>query len=505
MDHHNIDISVPPPHIHPNYSMGGEAGDDPNFEKDLEELRETFNSGKTRDASWRRSQLKAMQLLLKETEDEIFHALKQDLGKPRCEAYRDEIGTVTKSVQYALGNLKYWMSAKKVNLPLIAFPATAELIPEPLGLVYIISSWNFPFGLSLEPIIGAIAAGNVVVLKPSELAPTCSAVLASVIDKYLDNKAIKVFQGGVSVGQQLLQHKWDKIFFTGSAQVGRLVMAAAANHLTPVTLELGGKCPAVVDSISGSWDRESTFKRILGGKFASCAGQVCIGVDYILVEKRYLSTLVSRLQIWIRKMFGDNPKECLARIINKHHFIRLKNLLSDPLVKASIRHGGSLDEANLFIEPTILVDPPLHSAIMTEEIFGPLLPIITLDKIEDSVKFINSRPKPLTIYAFTNNEKLKKMLIAGTSSGGITFNDTLVQHAADTIPFGGVGGSGFGRYHGKFSFDTFSHEKAILRRGFLTDFWFRFPPWDDKKLQLFRDAYRYDYIGIALTFLGLKK
>ncbi|KAL8122162.1 aldehyde dehydrogenase family 3 member F1-like [Apium graveolens] len=492
MDQHKID-------------MGETAEECLNLEAELEELRETFNSGKTRDASWRRSQLKAILNLLKENEDDLFLALKQDLGKHRCEAYRDEIGTVTKSVHYALDSLKKWMSGKKVNLPIIAFPATAQLIPEPLGLVYIISSWNFPFGLSLEPLIGAIAAGNVVVIKPSELAPACSAMLASVINKYLDNKAIKVFQGGVSVSQQLLQQKWDKIFFTGSAQVGKIVMAAAANHLTPVTLELGGKCPAVVDSISGSWDRECTFKRILGGKFAVCAGQICIGVDYILVEKKYLSTLVSRLQVWVKKMFGDNPKESMSRIINKQHFTRLKSLLSDPLVRASIRYGGSFDEDNLFIEPTILVDPPLNSAIMTEEIFGPLLPIITLEKIEDSVNFINSRPKPLVIYAFTNNEKLKKMLISGTSSGGITFNDTLVQHAADTIPFGGVGQSGFGRYHGKFSFDTFTHEKAILRRGFLTDFWFRFPPWTNKKLQLFRDAYKYDYIGIGLTVLGLKK
>lgn len=478
---------------------------DLNIKADLEELRETFNSGKTKDASWRRSQLKGLLSLLKEREDDIFKALWQDLGKHHCEAYRDEIGTVTKSVNYALGGLKNWMSSKKVKLPIVAFPSAAELVPEPLGLVLIISSWNFPFGLSFEPLIGAIAAGNVVVLKPSELAPSCSSVLANSISTYLDKKAIKVIQGGVSVGQQLLQHKWDKIFFTGSAQVGRIVLTAAAKHLTPVTLELGGKCPAVVDSLSSSWDRESTIKRILAGKFGTCAGQACIGIDYILVEKRYASTLVSELKIWIKKMFGENLKESVARIINIHHFLRLKNFLNDPVVEASIVYGGSFDENNLFIEPTILMDPPLEAVIMTEEIFGPFLPIITLEKIEDCIEFINSRPNPLAIYAFTNDEKFKEKLISETSSGSLTFNDAILQYAADTIPFGGVGESGFGRYHGKFSFDTFTHEKAVLRRSFLTDFWFRYPPWNDYKLQLFKNVYRYDYLGVALTTLGLKK
>ncbi|XP_059665257.1 aldehyde dehydrogenase family 3 member F1-like [Cornus florida] len=477
------------------------------FETELEVLRETFRSGKTKEASWRRSQLEALFTLLKEREDDIFKALHQDIGKHPAEAYRDEIGTLTKSVNYALGCLKEWMSSKKAKLPLAAFPTTAELVPEPLGLVLVFSSWNFPFGLSLEPLIGAIAAGNVVVLKPSELAPACSSVLANTIHTYLDNQAVKVIQGGHVVGEQLLQHKWDKIFFTGSARVGRIVMSAAANYLTPVTLELGGKCPAVVDSLSSSWDREVAIKRILGGKFGTCAGQVCIGIDYILVEKEFTSTLVEEMKILIKKMFGENPKETnsVARIINKQHFLRLKQLLDSSMVNASIVYGGSLDEDNLFIEPTILVDPPLKSAIMTEEIFGPLLPIITLDKIEDSIEFIKSRPKALTIYAYTNNEKLKRRMISETSSGGLTFNDATIQYAAETVPFGGVGESGFGRYHGKFSFDTFTHEKAVMRRSFLTEFWFRFPPWNDKKLLLFKSAYNYDYLGVILVTLGLKR
>lgn len=477
------------------------------LEGELEELRETFRTGKTKEATWRRSQLKALLSLLKEREGEILEALKQDIGKHPVESYRDEIGTVMKSVKYALGSLKQWMSSKKVKLPIIAFPSTAELVPEPLGLVLIISSWNFPFGLSLEPLIGAIAAGNAVVIKPSELAPASASVLASALHSYLDTKAVKVIQGGPSVGGQLLQQKWDKIFFTGSARVGKIVMAAAANHLTPVTMELGGKCPAVVDELSSSWDTTMTIRRILAGKFGTCAGQVCIGIDYILVEEKFLSTLVQQMKVFIKKVFGENPKETnsIARIINKNHLIRLKNLLDDPMVNASIVYGGSIDEDHLFIEPTILVNPPLKAAIMNEEIFGPLLPIITLEKIEDSIEFIKSRPRPLTIYAFTKNEKLKRRLISETSSGSLTFNDTIIQYAADTIPFGGVGESGFGRYHGKFSFDAFTHEKAVAKRNFLTDFWFRLPPWNDHKLELFRSAYRYDYLGIALITLGLKK
>nr|WMP39970.1 aldehyde dehydrogenase family 3 member F1 [Lycium barbarum] len=476
-------------------------------EKDLEVLRETFKSGKTREESWRRSQLKILLRLLEEKEYDIFKALKQDLGKHQVEAYRDEIGTLVKSVNYALDGLKQWMSSKKAKLPIAAFPSSAEFVPEPLGLVLIISSWNFPFGVSLEPLIGAIAAGNVMVLKPSELAPACSSVLAKTIPTYLDSKAIKVIEGDYSVGQKLLQQKWDKIFFTGSTKVAQIVMAAAAKHLTPVTLELGGKCPAIIDSLSSSWDKNIAMKRILSGKFGTCAGQVCAGIDYILVKKTFANELVQMIKFAIPKIFGENPKEShsMSRIVNKTHFLRIKNLLDEPMVKASIIYGGSTDEDNLYIEPTLLLDPPVQAAIMTEEIFGPLLPILTMDNIKDSIEFINAKPKPLAIYAFTKDEELKRKIISRTSSGSVVFNDTIIQYAADTLPFGGVGQSGFGRYHGKFSFDTFSHEKVVVRRSFLTDIWFRYPPWNDHKLQLFRVGIRYDYLSIVLITLGLKK
>ncbi|OVA03902.1 Aldehyde dehydrogenase NAD(P)-dependent [Macleaya cordata] len=486
--------------------MGGSVGD--NLEEGVEELRESFRSGKTKCENWRKSQLKALLTLLNDQETEIFKALHQDLGKHQNEAYRDEVGVLIKSVNLALGCLKQWMSTKKVQIPLAAFPTTGEIVPEPLGLVLIFSSWNFPFGLALEPLIGAIAAGNTVVLKPSELAPTCSSLLANIIPMYLDCKAVKVVEGGATVAEQLLEMKWDKIFFTGrSPRVGRIVMSAAAKHLTPVTLELGGKCPAVVDSLSSSWDRKVAIKRIIGGKFGACGGQACVGIDYVLVDETFAPTLIELMKSFIKRMFGENPRETnsISRIINKQHFLRLKNILNEPAVRASIVHGGSSDEDSLFIEPTILLNPPLNAEIMTEEIFGPLLPIITLKNIEDSIEFINSKPKALALYVFTNSETLKRRVVHETSSGSLTFNDAVIQYTCDTVPFGGVGQSGFGRYHGKFSFDTFSHEKGIVRRSFITEFWFRFPPWTANKLQLMRLGYNLDYLGVLLNMLGFKR
>ncbi|QCE09184.1 aldehyde dehydrogenase family 3 member F1-like [Vigna unguiculata] len=474
--------------------------------RDLKNVRNYFRSGKTKESSWRESQLKGLQSFLVEREEEILKALKHDLGKHYVEAFRDEVGTLMKTLNLATKNLKKWMAGEEAKLPKIALLSSAEIVPEPLGLVLIISSWNFPFGLSLEPLIGAVAAGNTAVLKPSEISPTCSSLLATVLPTYLDNNAIKIIEGGAEVGELLLQQRWDKIFFTGSARVGRIVMSAAAVHLTPVTLELGGKCPALVDSLTSSWDREVAVKRVLVAKFGACGGQACIAIDYVLVEKSFSSILVTLMKDWIKKMFGENPKESnsVARIVNEKHFMRLKNLLTDPRVKESVVFGGSMNENDLFIEPTILLDPPLDSAIMAEEIFGPVLPIITLEKIEDSVEFISSRPKPLAIYAFTKNQTLQRRMVSETSSGSLVFNDAILQYIADTLPFGGVGECGFGKYHGKFSFDAFSHHKAVARRSYFTDFWYRFPPWNLNKLQLLEVSYNLDYLGILLVLLGLK-
>ncbi|KAJ3680108.1 hypothetical protein LUZ60_016386 [Juncus effusus] len=472
------------------------------LESVVSEARDTFEKGKTKGFEWRRDQLRALLRLLEEKEDEMFQVLNQDLGKHRVEAFRDEVGVLIKSVDHAVQGLKKWMTPESVVVPLVAFPSSAAIVSEPLGLVLVFSSWNFPIGLSLEPMIGAIAAGNAIVLKPSDLAPATSQFLHDNIPKYLDKEAIKVVQGGAQVAEKLLNLKWDKIFFTGSPKVGRIVMTAAAQHLTPVTLELGGKCPAIFDSFKGSRDKNVAVQRVFGGKWGPCAGQACIGIDYLLVEETYAQTLIESLK-GVLKKFYTKP-EYMARIINAQHFERINNFFQEKSVSSSIVHGGSVDPDKLFIEPTILLNPPLDSEIMTEEIFGPLLPIITVKKIEESIEFIKARPKPLVIYAFTHNETLKQRLTKETSSGSLIFNDAIVQYALDTIPFGGVGQSGFGGYHGKFSYYNFSHKKPVLRRSFLTEFSIRYPEWNEKKLQLLRHMYRFEYFGFVMCFLGLK-
>ncbi|KAA8547449.1 hypothetical protein F0562_003687 [Nyssa sinensis] len=471
------------------------------------ELSQTFRSRRTRSVAWRKAQLQAILKLLHDHEVQIFDALHQDLRKHPVESFRDEIGVVLKSANYSLSCVEKWMAPKKVPIPLLFFPSKGEVFPEPFGLVLIFSSWNFPISLSLEPLIGAISAGNTVILKPSDLAPACSSFLAKTIPLYLDSNAVKVIEGGMDIAEKLLQQKWDKIFFTGSPQVGRIVMSAAAKHLTPVTLELGGKCPTILDSLPNPSDIKVAAKRIAGGKWGPCNGQACIGIDYVLVEDRIASALIESLKKNINRFYGENVNnlENLSRIVNKQHFDRLRNLLDDPSVAASIVHGGSLDEKNLMIEPTILLNPPLDAEIMTEEIFGPLLPIITLNNIQESIEFLNSRPKPLAIYAFTKDETFKKQILTETSSGSVIFNDVMVQFVCDTLPFGGVGQSGFGRYHGKYSFDTFSHEKAVLQRSFFPELEPRYPPWNDFKMQFIRLAYRFDYFGLLLLLSGLKR
>ncbi|OIT37781.1 PREDICTED: aldehyde dehydrogenase family 3 member F1 [Nicotiana attenuata] len=475
-------------------------------EEMLGEVRTTFKGGRTRGVEWRKAQLQALLKLLAENEDKIFEALRQDLGKHPVEAYRDEVGVVKKSATNAFRSVEKWMAPQKGRIPLVFFPARGAVVSEPLGVVLIFASWNFPISLALDPVIGAISAGNAVVLKPSDVAPKCSSFLANTIPLYLDPEAIKVVEGGKDISEQLLQLKWDKIFFTGSPQVARLIMSAAAKHLTPVTLELGGKCPTILDTLSNSSDLQVAVKRIAGGKWGPCNGQACIGIDYVLVETQFASVLIELLKKFIKKFYGENLKtlENLARIVNKHHFKRVHNLLKDPNVAATVVYGGSVDEENMVIEPTILLNPPLDAEIMTEEIFGPLLPIITLNNIEESIQFINSRPKPLAIYAFTKNDSLKEKILQETSSGSLTFNDAIVQFLADTLPFGGVGQSGFGRYHGKFSFDTFSHEKAVLHRSFLIELEPRYPPWNDFKMDFVRLAYDFDYVGLVLLLLGLR-
>ncbi|EMS57171.1 Aldehyde dehydrogenase family 3 member F1 [Triticum urartu] len=428
-----------------------------------------------------------------------------------------------------------WMGAQ-VWVPLVAFPASAQVVPEPLGVVLIFSCWNFPLGLSLEPLIGAIAAGNAVALKPSELAPATARFLEENIGEYLDATAVKVIQGGPAVGEQLMEHRWDKVLFTGCPRVARVVMAAAAKHLTPVALELGGKCPCIFDAVAGrrnlqtsvnrvifaKWSScagqaciaidyvlveerfaptliilifdavagrrnlQTSVNRVIFAKWSSCAGQACIAIDYVLVEERFAPTLIKVLKSTLKRFIADSDQ--MARIVNGRHFQRLSNLLKDPAVAASVLHGGGLDAKNLFprLRP--------HQRRLHQ-----------VKKIEDSIAFVRARPKPLAVYAFTDSAPLKRRIVEETSSGSVTFNDAVVQFGVDTLPFGGVGQSGFGQYHGKYSFEMFSHKKAVLRRGFLVEAMLRYPPWDEQKIAMMRHLFRYDYVRFIFTFLGLRR
>ncbi|XVF15849.1 hypothetical protein REPUB_Repub09cG0191600 [Reevesia pubescens] len=344
------------------------------MEESIAELRETFKSGRTKSIAWRKNQLKSLLDLINDKEESIFKALHQDLGKSPVESYRDEIGVIQKSASYSLSCLDKWVAPKKGELPLGFFPAKGEVLSEPLGVVLIFSSWNFPITLTLDPLIGAISAGNTVLLKPSELAPACLSFFIETIPLYLDNKAIKVIGGGADVAERLLELKWNKIFFTGSSRVGRLIMTAAAKYLTPVTLELGGKCPAIVDTLSSPSKAKVMAKRIVGGKWGPCTGQACIAIDYLLVEEKFASTLVLTMKFaslkktlnqfefidfclfqiellkkTIKRFYGENIKDLknISRIVNKHQFQRLNNLLKDPHVSASIVYGGSFNEENL--------------------------------------------------------------------------------------------------------------------------------------------------------------
>ncbi|XP_051124075.1 aldehyde dehydrogenase-like isoform X2 [Andrographis paniculata] len=490
------------------------------------DLRAIFATGKTRSFEWRESQLKALQEMIACREKEILEALRSDLNKPEYEAYLHEIVAVSSSCNFALKNLRQWMTPEKVKTSMASFPSSATIVPEPLGVVLIISTWNYPFLLLLDPLIGAIAAGNAVVLKPSEVAPATSFVLSTLLREYMDTSAVKVIEGATPQVTALLELKWDKIFFTGSSKVGRVVMAAAAKHLTPVVLELGGKSPVVVDS---DIDLEVTARRIISGKWGCNAGQTCISPDYILTTKACASQLVEALSSQLEKFFGEEPLRSndLASIINSNHFERLAKLLDDDKIAGKVVYGGQLDGANL-IAPTVILDAPQDSLIMNEEIFGPLLPIVTVklndhllyicdapyivticsvdskvNKLEDCISLINAREKPLAAYLFTNNERFKEEFVRGVAAGGMAINETALQFAEHALPFGGVGESGMGSYHGKYSFDAFSHKKPVLQRGFKGDSAARYPPYTPEKLKFLKALMSRNMFRILRAMLGL--
>ncbi|XP_031389348.1 aldehyde dehydrogenase family 3 member H1-like isoform X2 [Punica granatum] len=467
----------------------------------IRELRDSFKSGRTKSYDWRVSQLRGIEKMIEEREKDIIQALYMDLSKPELESFFSEISTSKSSCKKALKELKKWMMPEKVKTSMTTYPSSAEIVSEPLGVVLVISAWNYPFLLSLDPVIGAIAAGNAVVLKPSEIAPATSSLLARLLEEYLDKSAIRVVEGAVPETTALLDQKWDKIMYTGSGRVGRIVMAAAARHLTPVILELGGKCPAIVDS---NVKLEVCVRRIIAGKWAANSGQACISIDYIITTKQFAPKLIDALKKGIEESFGEKPIESpdMSRIVNAFHFKRLVNLLDEERVYHKIVLGGQREEKLLKIAPTVLLDVPEDSQIMQEEIFGPMLPILTVENLEEGFEVVNSKPKPLAAYLFTNNEQLKKEFVQNVSAGGMLVNDAILHVTVPGLPFGGIGESGIGAYHGKFSFDAFSHKKGVMYRSFEGDSSVRYPPYTPKKQRLLKALINGNIIGIILALIS---
>ncbi|MEN5146486.1 aldehyde dehydrogenase family protein [Brevundimonas diminuta] len=443
-------------------------------------LRTTFEGGLTRDMSWRRDQLSAVQRMMIENEADIAAALKDDLGKPFAESCTAEIDLVAKDAAYARKHLRRWTRPQRVATPLAAQPGRSFVHAAPYGVALIIGAWNYPFQLVLAPLVGAIAAGNCAVIKPSELAPRSSALLKQLVERYLDPRAFAVIEGDADVSTALLDQHFDLIFYTGGEKVGRIVMAAAARRLTPVVLELGGQNPCIVDETA---DLKVAARRIVWGRFLN-AGQICVAPDHVYVSASVEARLLEELKRAVADMFGDDPRQSadLGRIINPRHAARLQTLLGDGRAVT----GGQADIDACYVAPTILTDLPADAAVLSEEIFGPILPVLPYQTLDAPLAAINARSPALALYAFTRKQATADRIIAATRSGSVTINDTVVFMTNPNLPFGGVGASGMGAYHGRYSFEAFSHQRAVLKRNFALDASIRYPPFSRRDLALLR-------------------
>ena len=445
------------------------------IQKLIQHQRKFFQSGQTKSVDFRLSQLQQFKQGIIDRQNEIVEAVRADLGRPPFEAYF-EITTLGE-VNLAIKKLKDWVKHRRVKTSIDVFPSSAWVQPEPLGVVLIIGPWNYPFQLMVSPLVGAIAAGNCAILKPSEHAPHTSKVVAKLIDSVFDPSYIAVVEGDVDTSKQLLAEKFDYIFFTGSTTVGKVIAQAAAKHLTPVTLELGGKSPCIVDA---DVDLETAVKRIAWGKFIN-AGQACVAPDYILVDRQIKQPFLDLLKQKIQTFYGDDPAKSpdYGRIINQQHFSRLSSFLANGTVVT----GGQVNPENRYIAPTVLDDISWDQPVMQEEIFGPILPVLSYDSLESAIAQVNARPKPLALYIFSKDPVKQKKVLNETSSGTICINDTTIHLTISDLPFGGVGDSGIGSYHGKASFDTFSHHKSVLKRGLWLDLGWRYAPYTLKQLK----------------------
>lgn len=450
--------------------------------KDLQsyllEQKQFFQAGKTKKISFRIEQLKKLKQILVDNEQLLIDEVHKDFQKSAFETYVTEIGLVIADINFALKNIESWTKQRSVSTPLVNFPSKNFIITEPYGSVLVISPWNYPILLALQPLVGAIAAGNTAILKPSELTPNTSSILESLISKNFDPEFLKVILGGVEESSALVKMDFDYIFFTGSTKVGKIIMKAAAEKLTPLTLELGGKSPCIVDKTA---NLEVSAKRIAWGKFVN-AGQTCVAPDYLLVDKSIKAEFLDYLDDAINQLYGDDPKQSpdYPRIISDSHFDRLVKLLSD----GEIVSGGETDKSSRYIAPTVLNSISLEDTIMEDEIFGPILPVLEYEDVEECIQIINARPRPLALYVFTSNQHLESKVMNTVSFGGGAVNDTIAQLGNHHLSFGGVGASGFGSYHGKASFDCFSHKKSVMKKPFWPDVPIRYAPYDDLKLGL---------------------
>ena len=437
-------------------------------------MRQLVVGGTTRPLQWRLEQLDRLDAALSANSNAVLEALAKDLGKPDVEAYF-EVVAVRQEISLCRRQLRRWIAPKKVSVPLSQRPGRAEVIAEPLGCVLIIGPWNYPFHLAIQPLVSALAAGNTAILKPSEHAPATAQLISSLIGEAFPPEIVQVVQGDGSTAQALLAERFDHIFFTGGERIGKLVMAAAAQHLTPVTLELGGKSPAVVLSDA---DLEVTSRRLVWGKCLN-AGQTCIAPDYLLVERSARTSLIQSLGERLTACFGEEPLDSsdLASIVNDAQYARLSALLERARERGQVLLGGTCDPERRRIAPTVIQVNDREDPLMQEELFGPLLPILEVDGLKQAIEWINQRPKPLALYLFSSSQRHQETVLNKTSSGGVCFNDVVMQVGVPELPFGGVGASGMGAYHGKAGFDTFSHQRSVLRRPFALDLPFRYPPY----------------------------
>ncbi len=445
-----------------------------NMNEAVRKQRLFFEKGITKGIDYRIQNLKTLKQAIVTHEKGIIEALKKDLNKAPFEAYATEIGLVLEELEYIVKHLRNWAKPRKVKTPITHFLSASYQYSEPYGIVLIMSPWNYPFQLTIAPLIGSMAAGNCTIVKPSEYSSHTAEIIERLLCENFDESYITVVRGGREANKTLLDEKFDYIFFTGSVSVGRVVMESASKHLTPVSLELGGKSPCIVDETA---NLDMAAKRIVWGKYLN-AGQTCVAPDYLLVHKNVKNELITKMRKYIEEFYGSDPlnNPDYPKIINDKHFNRLLGLIQNETIAV----GGNYNDQTHRIAPTILDNVTWDRPIMQEEIFGPLFPVLEFESLNDVIGTVNHHPKPLALYFFTQDRKREQYVIDNTSFGGGCINDTVVHLATSYMPFGGVGDSGMGGYHGKASFDTFSHQKSILKKSTLFDIPLRYPPYKDK-------------------------